>query len=105
MLPLEIGGQKIPWSHPNIFILFAIGTLLLGLFVLAETHWAREPVFPLRLLRSRQALLGYLIVGCILAAQGGVSFPCEWCTEAKSDLPALDGIHSTLIFPSYPKVV
>ncbi|KAI0520684.1 major facilitator superfamily transporter [Xylaria bambusicola] len=74
MLPLEIGGHKIPWSHPTIFILLAIGTLLLGLFVLAETRLAREPIFPLRLLRSRQALLGYLIVGCILAAQSGMVF-------------------------------
>jgi hypothetical protein len=87
MLPLEIGGQKIPWSHPNIFALFAIGTFLLGLFVLAETCWAREPIFPLRLLQNPQALLGYFIVGCILAAQSGVSFPCEWCSEAKVTYP------------------
>lgn len=74
MLPLEIGGQKVPWSHPSVFILLAVGVILLGVFFMAETRWAREPIFPLRLLKSRDALLGYFIVGCILAAQGGMVF-------------------------------
>lgn len=85
MLPLEIGGQKIPWSHPSVFILLAVGVILLGVFFMAETRWAREPIFPLRLLKSRDALLGYFIVGCILAAQGGVSTRIQ-CTENKVDV-------------------
>lgn len=73
LLPLEIGGQKVPWSHPTVFVLFGVGAMFLGVFFMAETRWAKEPIFPLRLLKSRDALLGYFIVGCILAAQGGVS--------------------------------
>ncbi|KAI1810241.1 major facilitator superfamily transporter [Poronia punctata] len=74
MLPLEIGGQKIPWSHPTIFVLFVVGFLLLGIFVLAETRWAKEPVFPIRVLQNPQTFLGYLITGSILAAQSGMVF-------------------------------
>ncbi|KAI1180574.1 major facilitator superfamily transporter [Nemania sp. FL0916] len=74
MLPLEIGGQKVSWSHPIIYALFTTGAILLGIFVMAESRWAKEPIFPLRLLRNRQALLGYLIIGCILAAQSGMVF-------------------------------
>ena len=72
MLPLEIGGQKVSWSHPVIFALVAMGLSMLGLFVAAETRWAKEPIFPLRLLKSRDAMLCYCITGCILAAQSGV---------------------------------
>lgn len=72
MLPLEIGGQKVPWSHPAIFVLATTGLLMLGIFITAETRWAKEPIFPLRLLTSRDALLCYCITGCTLAAQSGV---------------------------------
>ncbi|KAM0806628.1 putative Major facilitator superfamily (MFS) profile domain-containing protein [Seiridium cardinale] len=74
MIPLEIGGQKVSWSNPSIFVLFAVGTLLLAVFIMAETRWVKEPIFPLRLLRSRDALLGYFIIGCTLAAQSGMMF-------------------------------
>ncbi|KAI3325331.1 MFS general substrate transporter [Xylariaceae sp. AK1471] len=74
MVPLQIGGQRVSWSHPSIFALLAVGAILLGLFVMAETRWAKEPIFPLRLLRSREAFLGYFITGCILAAQSGMVF-------------------------------
>lgn len=78
MLPLEIGGQKVPWPHPIIFALVSMGLVMLGLFIAAETRWAKEPIFPLRLLKSRDALLCYCITGCILAAQSGVRI---WATS------------------------
>ena len=73
MLPLEIGGEKIPWSHPLIAILFAGGTVLLLLFLATEAWWAKEPVFPLVLLRQRDVVASYIVMGCQLAAQIGVS--------------------------------
>jgi hypothetical protein len=97
MLPLEIGGQKVPWSNPSIPALFVVAALLLGLFVVAETRWAREPIFPLRLLKNPQVLLGYFVTGCVLAAQGGVSLPREHCAEAElTSRSILDGIHGAL---------
>ncbi|EMR69783.1 putative multidrug resistance protein [Eutypa lata UCREL1] len=61
LLPIEIGGQKVAWTHPLIYVSFAIGTVLLILFVLTESYVAREPIFPLRLLRNRDLVLCYLI--------------------------------------------
>lgn len=61
LLPIEIGGQKVAWTHPLIYVSFAIGAILLILFVLTESYVAREPIFPLRLLRNRDLVLCYLI--------------------------------------------
>ncbi|KAJ4321842.1 hypothetical protein N0V84_005137 [Fusarium piperis] len=71
MMPLEIGGQKIPWSHPLIFVLFAAGIVLAVAFVLVESRWAKEPIFPLRLLRNAQVTKSYLIVAAQAGAQLG----------------------------------
>lgn len=69
MLPLEIGGAKLPWSHPAIICLFVAGSLLLGLFLIVEKYWAREPIFPVRLMYNRNVVLCYFIGGCQMAAQ------------------------------------
>lgn len=45
------------------------------LFVLVETHWAKEPVFPLHLLRSRHVVIPDILVFLQLAAQLGVCSP------------------------------
>ena len=74
MMPLEIGGQKIPWSHPIIFALFAAGIVLAVAFVLVESRWAKEPIFPLRLLRNAQVTKSYLMVAAQAGAQLAVSF-------------------------------
>ena len=73
MLPIEIGGTKIPWTHPLIFVLFGAGTLLLALFLATEAWWAKEPIFPLVLLMQGDVIASYVIMGCQIAAQLGVS--------------------------------
>lgn len=72
LLPLEIGGQKVPWNHPYIFVLTGVGLLLLGLFAATEAWLAREPIFPLRLFRNRDVVLTYIIYGAQCAAQVSV---------------------------------
>ncbi|EXM26204.1 Major facilitator superfamily [Fusarium oxysporum f. sp. vasinfectum] len=74
MVPLEIGGQKIPWSHPLVPILAAAGVILSVAFVLVESHWAKEPIFPLRLLRSGDVTQTYLIAFGQAAAQLGMMY-------------------------------
>ncbi|KAF5572410.1 multidrug resistance [Fusarium pseudoanthophilum] len=73
MVPLEIGGQKIPWSHPLVPILAATGVILSAAFGLVESRWAKEPIFPLRLLRSGDVTKTYLIAFGQAAAQLGVT--------------------------------
>ena len=78
MLPLQMGGVKVPWSHPMIPSLFAVGAVVFMLFLATEIWWAAEPVFPIRLLKRREVLASYVIVAGISAAQTGVStFNCE----------------------------
>lgn len=73
MLPLELGGVKIPWQHPMIFVLFALGVLLLLLFIATEAWWAPNPVFPIRMLKNREILACYAVIGLLAAAQTSVS--------------------------------
>lgn len=85
LLPLRIGGQKVPWISPIVLSLFAAGILLLALFVVTEMRWATEPIFPLRLLNNREVVFSYFITICQTAAQVGVSisspniFPQHLC--------------------------
>jgi hypothetical protein len=52
---------------------FSTGTLLLALFVATKAWWAKEPNFPLALLRHRDVIASYVIISCQIAAQLGVS--------------------------------
>ncbi|KAF2791573.1 MFS general substrate transporter [Melanomma pulvis-pyrius CBS 109.77] len=74
LFPLEIGGVKVSWNHPIIFILlfsaFVFGVLLLA----TEAWYAKEPIFPMELLRQRDALISFLISSCQSAAQMGLMF-------------------------------
>ncbi|KAI2606648.1 MFS general substrate transporter [Hypoxylon sp. NC1633] len=74
LLPLRVAGQKIPWTSPIILSFFAIGVLLLALFLVTEMRWAQEPIFPSRLLRNREVVLSYFIMLCQLAAQVGMMY-------------------------------
>ncbi|KAI1384976.1 MFS general substrate transporter [Hypoxylon trugodes] len=72
LLPLRIAGQKVPWTSPIVPSLFGLGAVLLALFAVTEARWAKEPIFPLRLLRNRGMVLGYVIMVCQTAAQVGM---------------------------------
>lgn len=73
MVPLEFAGQNIPWNHPIIFILFGLGVLFLSLFILVEDRYAKEPIFPLKLLRNRDVVAAYIVTFGQTAAQVSVS--------------------------------
>lgn len=108
MFPLELGGGLVPWTHPLVFILFATGGILGALFLATEAWWAKEPIFPLVLLRSRDVMASYMIMGCQIAAQLGVS-PCSFGIHhpASRLLGALltlllsDDVFSPALFPSH----
>ncbi|KAI1320501.1 MFS general substrate transporter [Xylariaceae sp. FL0255] len=69
MLPLEIGGQRVAWTHPFIYGLFAAGFATLGLFIVNEARWAKEPAIPLTLLGDRDIIASYMVICSITAAQ------------------------------------
>lgn len=73
LLPLELGGVIIPWSHPAIPALFTSAAIFLALFIVVEHRWAKDPVLPLGIFTNRYALLSFGIMGLQVAAQVGVS--------------------------------
>jgi hypothetical protein len=45
----------------------------LNIFVIVEGFWAKEPIFPLRLLLNRDVITSYVNLGFQTGAQGAVS--------------------------------
>ncbi|KAI1497231.1 major facilitator superfamily domain-containing protein [Biscogniauxia marginata] len=74
LLPLRVAGQKVSWHHPMVLGLFGTGILLLTLFAITEARWAKEPIFPLRLLKTKDVVLSYLITIFQVSAQIGMMF-------------------------------
>ena len=74
LIALDLGGQKLPWNHPIIWMLFISSAVLGILFLLVEAYWAKDPIFPLSLLTHRDVVTAYLAAGFQIAAQFAVSF-------------------------------
>lgn len=75
LLVLDLGGQKVPWGHPAIWILLTSSVTLGLLFLFIEGYVAREPIFPLQLLVHRAVVTTYLVGALQAAAQYGVHLP------------------------------
>lgn len=71
MFPLELGGQKIPWSHPLIFVLLGAAIVTGALFARAEAR-AAEPVIPLELFRERDFVISFVVAALQIAAQSSM---------------------------------
>ena len=72
LLALDLGGQRISWTHPIVWILFASSAIFGVFFLLAEAYIAQEPIFPLRLLFHRDVLTTYLVTGLQSGSQFAV---------------------------------
>lgn len=71
LLPIELAGTKLPWSHPIILSLLVLSGVLLFVFVAVEKR-QEEPILPLEIFHKRDAVLSFLILGFQTAAQLGV---------------------------------
>ncbi|KAH6719494.1 major facilitator superfamily domain-containing protein [Leptodontidium sp. MPI-SDFR-AT-0119] len=72
LLVLDLGGQRMPWTDPMVLGLFSASTVSLSLFVLVEGFFAKEPIFPLRLLLSRDVITSYINLCFQTGAQGAM---------------------------------
>ncbi|KAF2127802.1 MFS general substrate transporter [Dothidotthia symphoricarpi CBS 119687] len=72
LFPLEIGGDRIPWSSPIIFLLFGTAVVCGTLFLATEAWIAREPIIPLSLLRHRDIVVSSLTMIFQVGAQTGM---------------------------------
>ncbi|KAK3904695.1 major facilitator superfamily domain-containing protein [Staphylotrichum tortipilum] len=73
LLPIEIGGVKLPWTHPYILSLFALSAVLLFVFIAVEKR-QEEPILPLEIFHRRDAVFSFAILGMQSAAQLGLMF-------------------------------
>ncbi|KAH6676218.1 major facilitator superfamily domain-containing protein [Halenospora varia] len=62
LLVLDMGGQKLAWTHPIIIACACTAVISTILFALAEKHWAKEPIFPLSLLTHCVVITSYSIL-------------------------------------------
>ncbi|KAF7942589.1 uncharacterized protein EAE97_006043 [Botrytis byssoidea] len=69
LMVLDLGGHRMPWTDLKLLSLFGISVAAGILFFLIEGFWAKEPIFPLRLLRNRDVLTSYINLGFQSGAQ------------------------------------
>ena len=70
---LSLGGQDYPWVHPYV-IIPGVTSVAAGIFfVVWETKYALEPVFPPSLIVQRDVATAYAVSALQLAAQSSVS--------------------------------
>lgn len=104
LLPLELGGQALPWSHPLIFGLFAIFVALGLMFLYIEAYWAKEPILSIHILKSRNVLVPNIVQFSQMAAQLGV---CQATGSSSRNCcrsnAFLDDVYSSYIFSNYAK--
>lgn len=74
LIPLEIGGDQVPWSSPTIGILLTCAVMFGVLFLAAEKWVAKEPIMPLSLLQQRDMVVSSFVMTFQCAAQIGLMF-------------------------------
>ncbi|KAL2205638.1 MFS general substrate transporter [Sarocladium strictum] len=98
LLPFEIGGSEFAWSHPIIAGLFVLFLIFGALFIRVEGSWAKEPIFPLELLKIPNVVLGYIVTGSQVAAQLGLMFSVPLYFQVTQR--ASNGIAGAYLFPA-----
>lgn len=74
LFPLEIGGDRVPWSSWTV-IIFLVSAFIFGLLFLATEGWvAKEPIIPLTILRHRDVMVSSFVMLFQSAAQVGLMF-------------------------------
>lgn len=77
LLPLQIGGDRVAWSHPLIFGLLGGACVFGAGFVVVEGRFAREPIIPLVLFRNRDVVLSTFVMIIQMVAQTAVCLTRE----------------------------
>ncbi|KAF7549819.1 hypothetical protein G7Z17_g6139 [Cylindrodendrum hubeiense] len=59
LLGLEFGGVTFPWKSATTICLIVFGILIIGLFLVYETKFAKYPVIPIRLFHNRNSVAAF----------------------------------------------
>ncbi|KAK6877811.1 Citrate exporter 1 [Candida tropicalis] len=68
LIPLNGGGSTYPWDSKIVIIMFTLGGSLMILFLVIEWKFAKLPMIPLRLFKSKSLCLLYFATFCFGAA-------------------------------------
>jgi len=69
LLAVDLPGQGKSWTSPLVISLIAASFVLGITFFIFEARYAREPIFPPRLLMQRDVATSYSILSLQIAAQ------------------------------------
>ncbi|KAF4627684.1 hypothetical protein G7Y89_g10464 [Cudoniella acicularis] len=72
ILVLDLGGQRMSWASPKMLILLGTSVVTGNLFIVVEAFWAKEPIFPLRLLLNRDVITSYINLAFQSGAQSAM---------------------------------
>jgi MFS family permease len=98
LLPLEVGGEQVPWSSPIIAVLF-VGAIVFGLLFLATEAWVvKEPIIPLILLRQRDVVVSSFIMLLQCSAQTSLMFAVPLYFQVTSNIS--NGIAGAHLVPA-----
>ena len=94
ILLLDAGGAKFAWTSTVSIILFLTAILGLVVFVVIEAHFAREPIFTLRILRQPNVLPSYLVMTLQTVAQVSLMYCVPLYFQVTADASATNaGAH------------
>ena len=74
LLALEMGSKTMAWVSPITILLIVSFSVFACAFIYVEKYWAKEPVFPVHLMRHRDIVTTYPVGVFRSIAQMGVSF-------------------------------
>jgi MFS family permease len=98
LLPLEVGGEQVPWSSPIIAVLF-VAAIVFGLLFLATEAWVvKEPIIPLILLRQRDVVVSSFIMLLQCSAQTSLMFAVPLYFQVTSNIS--NGIAGAHLVPA-----
>ncbi|KAH7001508.1 major facilitator superfamily-domain-containing protein [Ilyonectria destructans] len=59
LLGLEFGGVTFPWKSATTICLIVFGVLIVGLFLIYESKFAKYPIIPIRLFHNRNSVAAF----------------------------------------------
>lgn len=74
MILIDMGGRKFPWRSPYTAVFASLAAANLILFFITEACIAKEPIFPLHLLKNKDVVLSYLMSMLQLISQSSMMF-------------------------------
>lgn len=99
MLALDLSGQGLKWDDARMLLLLAAAVCCGVIFSLIEQSWAKEPIFPLKLLGSYVVATSYLMLLIQTGIQVAVSnvstlLSCVGTVFGTFDAVPISGIYS-----------